>query len=288
MPIIRRQRKSRFVKLFDKTPPGVVCPHFHELILSNGCPYDCSYCYLKLTFRGNVSPTLFTNDWAELKTELDSMPTGVFATGELADSLAIEPPLLTPVLDYFSRQTDRYLLLLTKSSNIEPLLSRKPSPNIMVSFSINSETAARLYEHGAPDPQERLTAAHRVKQEGWRVRIRLDPVLVETGLQNYEPICKAIRTLSPEMTTLGCLRYFPSLRRFAPKLPTGEVVRASDGRMRYPVSVRVQTYQQIADWLRFRPSLCKETEDVWRELGWEFAGCNCTNGADLDGDVCRL
>ena len=70
--VTRRERKSKFVKLFDKTPPGVCCPHFYELVLSNGCPYDCSYCYLRLTFRGNTQPTLFVNGWEKVKSDLRS------------------------------------------------------------------------------------------------------------------------------------------------------------------------------------------------------------------------
>jgi len=283
--VISRQRKSKFVRLFDKTPPGVVCPHFYELVLSNGCPYDCSYCYLKLTFRGHMSPTLFVNDWLQVQRELDAVPQGVFVTGELADSLAIEPPLLGPALDYFCRQQDRYLLLLTKSVHIQPLLCREPSDNIIVSFSINSEAAAKLYEHAAPPPRQRLEAAFQLKQNGWRIRVRLDPVLLETGLYHYQPICNEIRKLAPEMTTVGSLRYFPGLRHFARELPRANVVRAHDGRMRYPVSVRVRAYSQIASWLGFQPSLCKETEDVWRQLGWDFSGCNCTDGVNANGNM---
>ena len=84
--IIKRERKSEFVKLFDKTPPDVVCPHFYELILSNGCPFDCSYCYLKLTFRGKTNPNLFTNKWEVVEKELEKINQGVFSTGELASS----------------------------------------------------------------------------------------------------------------------------------------------------------------------------------------------------------
>ncbi|MDP2857911.1 MAG: hypothetical protein Q8P50_08040 [Bacillota bacterium] len=89
-----RERKSDFVKLFDKTPAGVICPHFYELVLSNGCPYDCAYCYLRLTFRGHKSPVLFTNSWDRVRAEIEAIDQGVFSTGELADSLAVEPPLL--------------------------------------------------------------------------------------------------------------------------------------------------------------------------------------------------
>jgi len=272
-----RERKSNFVKLFDKTPDSVFCPHFYELILSNGCPYDCSYCYLKLTFRGKTNPTLFNNDWAEVQAELDKVDHGVFSTGELADSLAITPPLLEKALDYFEQQKDKYILLLTKSANIDILRHRKPSPQIIVSFSVNSIPAARDYEKGSPDPMKRIESAKELKELGWRIRIRIDPIILESGLEHYELISKAIAELSPEVVTIGTLRQFPGLHRFAKEAPRDGLKKAPDGRMRYPTQKRIDVYKQIADWLGFHPALCKEATEMWEALGWEFKDCNCTS-----------
>jgi spore photoproduct lyase len=272
-----RERKSNFVKLFDKTPESVFCPHFYELVLSNGCPFDCSYCYLKLTFRGKTKPTLFNNDWTKVQEELDKVKKGVFSTGELADSLAIVPPLLENALDYFEQQKDKYILLLTKSTNIDILKNRKPSPQIIISFSVNSVEAANLYEKGSPDPMKRLESAKELKELGWRVRIRLDPIILESGLEHYEPICKAIAELSSEVVTIGTLRQFPGLHRFAKEAPRDGLKKAPDGRMRYPTQQRIEVYKQIADWLGFQPSLCKEAVEMWETLGWEFKDCNCTS-----------
>lgn len=278
--IERRIRKSKFVRLFDKTPSEVVCPHFYELILSNGCPYDCSYCYLKLTFRGRNDPTLFINDWPAVQKELDVVPSGVFSTGELADSLAVVPPLLSQALDYFAHQCGRHLLLTSKSDNTGILRSRYASPGIIASFSINSLVVSKKYERGAPDPLKRLEAAAELKRRGWRVRIRLDPIVLDDGLESYRDVCHRIGRLGPEIVTVGSLRQYPGLFNYSPDAPRQGLALSSDRRMRYPVEVRQRTYSQIADWLGSQPSLCKETRNLWDSLGWEFRGCNCTsNGA---------
>ena len=153
---IRRQRKSKFVRLFDKTPAGVVCPHFYELVLSNGCPYDCSYCYLRLTFRGRTEPVLFENGWDSVRSEIDEVPGGVFSTGELADSLAVIPPLLPKALDYFTIQENKFLLMVTKSINTGMLCERKPSMNLILSFSVNSIPASTQFEIGRASCRERV------------------------------------------------------------------------------------------------------------------------------------
>jgi spore photoproduct lyase len=278
--VTRRLRKSSFVRLFDKTPDGVVCPHFYELVLSNGCPFGCTYCYLKLTFRGNSKPTLFTNDWTLVQREIEAVRAGVFSTGELADSLAVIPPLLQPAIEYFRSQQSRYLLLVTKSSNTEIMKAGPPTKQVIVSFSVNSSTSADKYEIGPPTPMHRLEAAQELKDLGWRVRIRIDPVIIDSGIEPYKGICKEVARLQPELVTVGTLRQYPGLFRFANEAPRRGLSRSWDGRMRYSISERLRVYEQIADWLGFQPSLCKETDEVWARLGWEFKGCNCTEGAD--------
>lgn len=276
MEVVMRERKSRFVKLFDKTPPGVRCPHFYELVLSNGCPYDCAYCYLRLTFRGNKRPVLFTNRWEDVRRELDKTPSGWFSTGELADSLAVCPPLLGEALDYFANQDSRYMVLTTKSVNIRPLINRKADPQTVISFSINSVRIARQIERFAPPPEARLQAAQRLMELGWRVRIRLDPVIIDADFSDYKQICRTIANLRPERVTVGTLRQYPGLHRFAAEAPKQGLTRAKDGRLRYPLSERVEIYERIAEWLGFQPALCKETDELMDKLGWEFYGCNCT------------
>lgn len=277
MEVTVRNRKSKFVRLFNKTPGGVCCPHFYELILSNGCPFECSYCYLRLTFRGNKMPVLFCNQWEEVESELEAIPSGVFSTGELADSLAINPPLLNQALNYFQNQQSRYLLLTTKSTNIGPFLSVKPFSQVIISFSINTAEMADRFELGAPLPKKRLQAAEKLLELGWRVRIRLDPVIYEeASFVKYKMLCKAISDIKPERVTVGTLRQYPGLHRFAPGAPRQGLIKGADGRMRYPKQLRLHIYKQISDWLGFQPALCKETEEIWKELGWKFYGCNCT------------
>lgn len=279
MSITHRVRKSKFVRLFDKTPDAVFCPHFYELILSNGCPYDCSYCYLNLTFRGNKLPVVFTNPWEEIQKELKEIPSGYFVTGELADSLAVIPPTLPQALDWFSSQQSRYLLLLTKSTNIKILLNREPSPQIVVSFSVNSMESWSHHEHLTPDPLRRLKAAAKLKEKGWRIRIRLDPIILDgdNSLPSYHNMCREISQLSPELVTVGSLRQYPGLFRFARQAPKYGLTRSRDGRMRYSFERRLFLYRKIADWLGFQPSLCKEPLDIWQALRWNFMGCNCTS-----------
>jgi len=185
---------------------------------------------------------------------------------------------LEAALEYFPKQSKKYLLLLTKSTNIEFLLDRRPNPQVIVSFSVNASPISKKFEKGAPNPDRRLKAAWELKKMGWRVRIRLDPIILEDGVEVYEDICRKIADLEPELVTIGTLRQYPGLYRFARFAPRKGLHRAGDGRMRYPYTARVKAYKYIHQWLGFQPALCKETKVMWKTLGWRFQGCNCTNG----------
>jgi hypothetical protein len=112
----QRRRKSNFVRLFDKTPPGIICPHFYILAHANGCPYDCSYCYLQLTFRGKTEPVLFRNldDLnREVRQFLELPEPSVLNAGELSDGLAFDhitrlSRSIVPMFAVLSKRTGRF------------------------------------------------------------------------------------------------------------------------------------------------------------------------------------
>ena len=115
-----------------------------------------------------------------------------------------------------------------------------------------------------------------MKIAGWQVRFRLDPVIEEIGIDSYKDIVQKVRDLEPDTITVGTLRQFPGLYRFEKQAPRNGLSKSPDGRMRYPLNVRAEIYERIADWLGQQPALCKETKDLWKKLGWKLNGCNCT------------
>ena len=60
--------KGKYISLFDKSPPDIVCPSFWELKWATGCIFNCEYCYLQGTLYGKMSPRLKCLD--ELKSVL--------------------------------------------------------------------------------------------------------------------------------------------------------------------------------------------------------------------------
>jgi spore photoproduct lyase len=287
---VLRKRHTAFIHYFDKTPQGIVCPHFYILAFANGCPFECQYCYLNLTLRHWPEPTVFSNTARMFQEVRDwlyaTRRPSVLNSGELGDSLVWDREIkLTESLGpLFAGQTRHKLLLLTKSANVSELLKLKPSPQIIVSFSVNAPEVSAKYEKKAPAPGKRLASAKALKLLGWTVRLRLDPVIPVPGWREiYKPIIDDINSIQPETVTLGSLRFFPSLRNYAKSgsdiFSYGVDERDPDGRWRVPFDQRLEMYAHFIRHLSsLRIGLCKETRKMHESLGVPLKNqaCNCS------------
>jgi spore photoproduct lyase len=98
-------------------------------LASNGCFYQCDWCYLKLTYRAAFPFITVRVQYDKIKRQiekrLDEMNLSIiFNSGELADSLAMEH--LTKAgrefIPWFGKTENGYLFMLTKSDNVDAIL----------------------------------------------------------------------------------------------------------------------------------------------------------------------
>jgi spore photoproduct lyase len=154
----------------------------------------------------------------------------------------------------------------------------RPCRNVIVSFSVNAPEAARIHEKGAAPVADRLRAAARLKSRGWRIRMRIDPMI--RGF-DYRWIAEQVRRLAPERVTLGTLRAEHNLPRYVGNGLLKDLERPADPKTlaRYPMSVRLALYRQASDVLsKVVPlALCEETLETWNALGLDAQSkkCNC-------------
>ncbi|MFH1707161.1 MAG: spore photoproduct lyase family protein [Planctomycetota bacterium] len=289
-----RERKTAAVEIFRTTPPKTVCPNFYVLAHANGCGFAprCSYCYLKSSFPNLQDNQVFSNvdtlirecsDWIDQ----DGLESTVLNTGNLSDSLTFEDarPLMAALIELFRERAEQRgrphsLLVVTKGAGkaCRPFFESAPCRNVVVSFSMNCAAAARDHEPGAPPVEARLEAAARLKALGWRVRVRVDPIIVGYA---YDAIIGAVRDLKPERLTLGTLRAEANLEKHAPAglFDALELRDDPKGMRRYAFPVRVAAYRPAVEALRgICPiGLCEETREMWDALALDTAAksCNC-------------
>lgn len=297
------------IRLFDKTPKGVVCPHFYILSWARGCPYDCSYCYLALThrFQGNT-PHFYS--WARIEKAIDKFihtheEPCLVNSGELSDSL-MNPGLMEKICDLFERQSIHKVLLLSKGCHWPETQSLNPTEGTsidflrvkrykqtVVSFSINAHEFAEVYEKRAANIYERLEAARTLGNFDYEVRIRIDPIIPvkppnaqgyswKTAYRDLIKFMLDIMYVDPLRITLGTPRWFPALPYWLKR--AGRKDNFFDNfknnrelccDKRYRLKNRVEVYAYLIRTLRKYGykgpiALCKETVDVWHKLDVEL------------------
>ena len=286
------------IQRFDKTPlpqrpTDVVCPHFLELKWAYGCPFDCSWCYLKGTFRfrpEGTKPVVKNYEKIEshTRTFLEEVKTvEILNTGEIADSLMFESgesPFSKFIIPIFSSQRLHKVLFLTKSSNVDNLLEIEPHNQVIVSFSLNAIPVAEKWEK-APSVLKRIEAAKKVCQAGYEVRIRIDPMVpVERWQEHYLHLIDIIfQNLVPERITLGSLRGLQStINGCTDRSWVRYLKESSNWGKKIDFKTRYDMYSTIISQLKVRynftkVALCKETVQMWNSLKMDCRQiiCNC-------------
>lgn len=283
---------EKFLELLHKTPVDTVCPNFYLLDHAHGCSFDCRYCFLKDPEYAHKQREVFTDKerlFQELREWIaqDDLEVFLANAGNMADSLTFEQerPLWGDLVELMREHAEKAgkphtLLAVTKAGPeaCGAFFERSPCKNIIISFSVNAPDAARDHEIGAAPSAARLEAARRLLEQGWRIRIRLDPMIKG---YDYGWVIEETRKLAPERVTLGTLRADPTLDPAVDGMDIfRELEQAADGSIaRYSTADRLALYRPAVDRLKDVASLglCEETPKIWEELGLDVDNktCNC-------------
>ncbi|HVO67221.1 MAG TPA: hypothetical protein VMT12_12110 [Syntrophales bacterium] len=296
--LLLRDRKSNFIDKFQH--PLGRCARFFKLSTYNNCNYWCEYCYLYLTFRTSPISTHFVN-YDQMLNEIVAFDRKrvvsslrVLNLGELGDPLAVDDvtsfsKIVVPFMPQEAPNTK--LLFLTKSNMVDNLLGLSHGGQTIVSFSVNTDTVHSYLEHRTPSPIERLGAAKRVQEDGYEVRLRIDPVFYYSSWEkDYHALVEQIFSLFiPSRITIG--EYRPAtglLHHIEERFPSTSLLKingsliAEAGKLRYPHAKRLQMFKTIIASIRKHNSqvaiaLCKEDASVWQDvgLGNKKLCCNC-------------
>jgi len=286
--LLLTRHKGEFLK---KCPgsEGQVCCNYFVINFASNCPMDCSYCYLQEYLAQNPALKVFSNV-DDLLSEAEALLTGHrgfffrIGTGEITDSLALEPYIgfAREVVPFFAEQSNALLELKTKSDCVDGLLALDPKDRVVVSWSMNPQRVIDLDEHETASLEERLRAAHRCQESGYRLGFHFDPIVEYPGWEkDYEAMIEqtfaTIEWRRIAWLSMGVLRNTPGLKRIMrarfpqTHLLTGEQVLCPDGKLRYFQPLRVEIYQKMLRWIRraaptVKVYLCMESKEVWEQV----------------------
>lgn len=339
LTIYRARRAGILIKHDWHGDAATFCPpRWYDLGIGSGaCGFGCRACFLMLTFRAMrdpLAPLIYDNieDFvAEVRNWLRAerwrstwVPAGSQATArwiprtatdtlglgvDCCDSLLYEGVtglarrLIPLFADPAANPKGNQLVLLTKSANAH-YLQGLPTRNVAVTFSLNPEPAADLWEGKWADTLERITppiaarlrASIAAQEMGFEVRWRVDPVLTPPGWEAlYERFFQEAAALGcrPSWITLGTYREKTAqldLWRARWGLPLMEwrpAAMEQDGSHRHlSETTRADIYAEVhrgirAAWPGAVPSveLCKETHAVRKAVQQRagFGGTGCCN-----------
>lgn len=277
-----------------KPCPGTsrhICCGYGVINAVTNCPMDCSYCVLQ-GYLNNPLLTLYSN-WDDLLHEIEGFLSmrrnslSRLGTGELSDSLALEPifPISQFLIPFFAAREDGLLELKTKSNLVDLILHLDHRGKTIVSWSLNPPGIIREEERNTASLEERMDAASRCQEKGYPLGFHFDPMLDYPGWEEgYRELARSVfERIDPRgviWISLGAFRYPSQLRAIAKdRFPdtgifSGELFPGRDGKFRYLKTIRTAMYRKMVKWLREVDSdlfiyLCMESREVWEEVfGW--------------------
>lgn len=273
-------RRGAFVKPFAQGE----CDAGRDFLIAHGnnCPFDCDYCFLQAYFEHAV-PTIYVNvgdlcsELAEhLEQHAELRPR--YHAGELCDALVFDRQvgLARKVLPLLEAHPGATLELRTKA-DVGPPSDTPAAQNVIAAWTLTPNPFARVLERGAPSPVARMRAARAWQDAGFRVGVRLDPVVRMPGWEAAYAglIAQLADKLDPaalESIVLGGLRFVPDLAKVARsrgrgKIFVDEFVLCTDGKMRYFRPIRQAMYRDLIHMIRprfrgVRVEVCMETSSV--------------------------
>lgn len=304
MVIMRRQ--APFLMACPAGSRKFACCGYLVLTLASNCPMDCGYCFLQEYLADNPGFQVYAN-YLDALDELERLrreaPARGFrvGTGELADSLAFDSitGMSRDLVEYFAHRDDLTLELKTKTDEIDNLLAIDPRGRTLVSWTLSPPRVYRSTEHRTAAPEERVVAARRVLEAGYRVAFHLDPIIAyEDAERDYLALLDNLfDAIGPEQIafiSMGGLRLAPALRAVARRrfpddpMLVGEEVLGPDGRYRAFTPLRLKLYTVLAERIKrahakLQTYLCMESANAHRQVFGAAAPTPAALGARLAG-----
>ena len=268
-----------------------LCCNLKTIDAVKNCAFGCSYCTIQ-TFYGDrvaVDPDL----GAKLR-RLQLEPGRFYhvGSGQSSDSLVWgnRGGILDHLCEFAVEHPDVLLELKTKSANVAWFLEpgRELPPNLVCSWSLNTEPVAAHEEHFTASPEQRLRAARRVADRGVKVAFHFHPMVHYAGWERDYPalaerLMERFDVAEVLFVSFGSVTFIKPVikqirRRGEPtRILQARLVKDPHGKMTYPDELKVEMfgtmYRTLAPWRgRVFMYLCMEKPAIWDlAFGWRFA-----------------
>ncbi len=263
-----------------------ICRPCWRIHFQNGCVHRCHYCGLG----GLLATMVNVEDYVEqLGRLIEAHPwQETYLLEDDAEIPVLEPELgcLGPIIEFFGTLEDRYVVIHTKTWNVDWLLDLPHNGNTIIVWSLSAPTQSRVFEPVAGTTEERIEAARKCQEAGYTIRYKFKPIIpVRNWRQEAtQTIDLLFEKTNPDVISL-CTYMWMTVEEMTRRLDADyldpeylkaaeeSVEEMADTRAKpFPEWVRAEIYEHHFDEIRKRDaevpvSLSTENFPMWKRLG---------------------
>ncbi|MCX8058711.1 MAG: DNA photolyase [Spirochaetes bacterium] len=282
--LILTKNKGKSIKKCPGTKNYLCCNYFIINLYVN-CPLKCKYCFLQFYIKNPIN-TIYINIediFNQYNETIKRIKIKRIGTGELSDSLIFDPITEYSIdfVNFFKSHKETLFEFKTKTIFTDNLYKIEPSKNIVVGFSLNSESVKEENEPLTNTIYDRILEASKLSKYGYSVSFHFDPIFYyENYKEDYKKILNLIKENLDEKTivwiSLGTFRYHPEMKDILrinypdEKITFNESISGFDNKIRYFYYIRKEIYSFFYDFfknnLKVPIYLCMESKKLWNEI----------------------
>ncbi len=266
---------------------GCVCQTAWEIHCAYGCLHACQYCHVPPVFRIMMNLEELAGRVKEFGETIPEQR--LYKFDNQTDQITLEPEYGASriMVEMFADWPGRWLLLYTKSDNVDHLLPLRHRGRTLISWSLNSETACREIEKKTPSLDARLAAMEKCQAAGYTVRARLSPMIpLKNWREEYRDLVeRLLARVRPDVITADVIGWMTAAQMkdaldtslFDPEYAAAlERLDAEGfqprGKHLFPHELRRRMLRFVVEEIhRIDPrqpvSICMETFAMWDDLG---------------------
>jgi spore photoproduct lyase len=260
------------------------CCNLQTLDVVNNCGFDCTYCSIQSFFDNNR--VYFQSNLAEKLQNLNIDPEKRYhiGTGQSSDSLmwGNQKGILDLLADFARKNPNVILELKTKSKNISWFLENDVPSNIIITWSLNTDTIIENEEHLTATLDERLNCARKISDRGIITGFHFHPMVYYKGWEEeYGKMFRKLQTMfTPEeiaLISLGTLTFIkPVIKKIRDRNIKSKILQMpmeeAGGKLSYPLEIKNEMFHAAyssfsQDWKdNIFFYMCMEDERLWEPV----------------------
>ncbi len=178
----------------------------YQLPIVSGCSGMCEYCYLNTQMGKKPYVKIYVNIDEILSRSQEYIDERkpnitVFEGAATSDPVPVEyySRALKNSIEFFGKSELGKFRFVTKFTDIDTILGLSHNGNTTIRFSINTDRVINAYEHKTTNASERITAANKLYNDGYKIGFIIAPVFLYEGWEEeYGNLIKLIASKFPK------------------------------------------------------------------------------------------